>query len=327
MPKRPSLTQQLGGAIEATKQKETIELLKAEIYNLKSNALARSLPIEIESIDPSPYQQRKYFDPIKLQELADSIKQVGILQKIVVRRVGERAEIIFGERRYRAAIIAGLTSLEVIEIDLSDLEARKIAHAENVFREDLNPIEETWGILALLGDLLDKTENEVASLLYQMDNSTHNVMGNEERERVVTFFQELGKMDWKSFVKNRLPLLKLPEDLLVALQQGKLEYTKVIALKAVKDEKLRQKLLSEALDKGFSLAEIKQKIKLIKERQSEAQLDKIRQKKLLQWKKSWTEINLEESSFQELKEIQKELQQKMNLVKQLIKTENKTSKK
>src|SRR4051812_10469925 len=101
--------------------------------------------VEIARISPSPFQPRRAFDDIKLQELAASISSQGIVQPLVVRRKGERFELIAGERRWRAAMKAGLAQVPVIIREASDLEALQLALVENLQREDLNAIEEAAG--------------------------------------------------------------------------------------------------------------------------------------------------------------------------------------
>jgi ParB family transcriptional regulator, chromosome partitioning protein len=101
--------------------------------------------VDIGRIIPSPFQPRRTFDQTKLQELAASISAQGIVQPLVVRRKGERFELIAGERRWRAAMKAGLDQVPVVVREANDLEALQLALVENLQREDLNPIEEAAG--------------------------------------------------------------------------------------------------------------------------------------------------------------------------------------
>src|SRR4051812_39185954 len=98
--------------------------------------------IPIDLIDPGPMQPRTLFDPSALASLAESIKNHGVVQPIVVRRNGRRYELIAGERRWRAAGLAGLTSVPAVVRDVPDKDLLEIALIENIQREDLNPIEE-----------------------------------------------------------------------------------------------------------------------------------------------------------------------------------------
>ena len=106
--------------------------------------------IDITKLEPNHGQPRKHFDEEALAELADSIRQFGLLQPILVQSRGAHYEIIAGERRWRAAKRAGLTEIPVIIKDLSDLEIIEISLIENIQREDLNPIEEARAYKRLL---------------------------------------------------------------------------------------------------------------------------------------------------------------------------------
>jgi ParB family transcriptional regulator, chromosome partitioning protein len=227
--------------------------------------------VGIKSISLPASQPRRYFDPQKLEQLTQSIKAHGILENLLVRPLENKEgsyELVAGERRYRAAQAAELTEVPVTIRELADEEAFSIALVENLQREDLNPVEETEGIVTLLGIQLKESPEIVISLLYRMDNEqkkkvTNNVIGNSEKLKIESVFTSLGQ-NWQSFVNNRLPLLKLPTEILEVLRQGKIEYTKAKAIALVKDEQQRKKILEEALDKNLSLVQIKEKIKTTK---------------------------------------------------------------
>ncbi|MGL6340635.1 MAG: ParB/RepB/Spo0J family partition protein, partial [Waterburya sp.] len=175
---------------------------------------------------------------------------------------------------YRAAQAAGLTSVPVTIRELADEEAFSIALVENLQREDLNPVEETEGIVTLLGIQLKESPEAIISLLYRMDNEqkkkvTNNVIGNTEKLKIESVFASLGQ-NWQSFVNNRLPLLKLPAEILEVLRQGKIEYTKAKAIALVKDEQQRKNLIDEALSKNLSLVQIKEKIKALSTKDNSA---------------------------------------------------------
>jgi ParB family transcriptional regulator, chromosome partitioning protein len=220
------------------------------------------LPLQLIKL---PVQQpRRYFDPQAMQVLVKSVQQHGILEPLLVRiSCNESYELVAGERRLKAAHAAGLVEVPVVIKELSDQEALKISILENLLREDLNPLEETEGILQLLELNLAMPIEQVISMLYRMQNdahrATHNVMGHPEAKQVLSVFREVG-MSWESFVNNRLPLLKLPEDVLRALRQGQLAYTKAIAIARVKDSVQRQQLLENAIADNLSLAVIREQI-------------------------------------------------------------------
>lgn len=112
---------------------------------LRQSTDKSNFEVEVNTISPSPFQPRRTFDEAKLQELAASIANQGIIQPLVVRPKGERFELIAGERRWRAAIKAGLHRVPVVLREATDLEALQLALVENLQREDLNPIEEANG--------------------------------------------------------------------------------------------------------------------------------------------------------------------------------------
>jgi ParB family chromosome partitioning protein len=211
------------------------------------------LSVDTEKIQLPQQQPRRYFDPQKMEQLVQSVKEHGILEPLLVRPLANgNYELVAGERRYRAAREAGLLAVPVVVRELSDEEALALALIENLHREDLNPVEETEAILQLLALKLRIDVPEVSSLLYRMQNAvagkiTDNVIGNPEGEVVKEVFAGLGLMEWESFTANRLPLLRLPEEILEALRSGRIEYTKAKAIARVKDEAERKSLLSEVI--------------------------------------------------------------------------------
>ena len=215
-------------------------------------------------------QPRRRFE--NLEALAESIREKGVLQPLLVRPLGDgRYAIVAGERRYRAAKMAGLAEVPVRVLDLPEKEARLLALVENLQREDLNPYEETLGVLELLSEGLGKTREEVVGLLRQMKNAKEGRIRDnvvpKDAQRVEEIFKALGRMTWESFVQHRLPLLGLPEDLRAALEEGTLPYTAALELKKVKDPKVRARLLEEAKG-GLSLRELKARVRevLVKEK-------------------------------------------------------------
>lgn len=223
--------------------------------------------IAITRIRLPEQQPRRYFDPQKMEQLVLSVKEHGILEPLLVRTLDESDfyELVAGERRYRAAKEAGLTDVPAVIRDLTDEQAVQLALIENLQREDLNPIEETEGVLQLLALKLEMSVDEIPKLLYRMQHQAkgkvaHNVMGSSENEAVQAVFASLGTMTWESFVNNRLPLLNLPEDVLETLQQGKIAYTKAQAIARVKNEEQRRDILKEAIAQDLSLAQIKERV-------------------------------------------------------------------
>jgi ParB family chromosome partitioning protein len=243
--------------------------------------VAAAQVVAISSIRLPQQQPRRYFDPDKLEQLTISVKKLGILEPLLVRLLhpGEY-ELVAGERRYRAAQKAGLTEIPVVVRELTDEEALQLSLIENLQREDLNPVEETEAILQLLATQLSSSAEEARALLYRMQNEvkgkvTQNVLGSQEGELVKTMFDSLGLMSWESFVSSRLPLLNLPDEVIEALRQGQIEYTKAQAIARLKDTHARQALLFEAIQENLSLKEILERIRLQRKPQEKPQSLKI----------------------------------------------------
>jgi len=224
----------------------------------------QSLPTQAITLPEG--QPRRYFDAKAIAELTESIKQHGILQPLLVRTLpDDKYELVAGERRYRAAMAAGLDEVPVVIRSLSDEDALALALIENLQRENLNPVEETEGILQLLALRLGTSKDEVVSLLYRMLNDsvrlTNNVISQPEAELVKEVFTNLGLMSWESFISNRLPLLKLPSEILEALRSGRIAYTKAKAISKIKDETERLILLEESIAQSLSLSQIRERLK------------------------------------------------------------------
>jgi ParB family chromosome partitioning protein len=225
--------------------------------------------VPIDSITLPPSQPRRYFDPAKMEQLIASVKAHGVLENLLIRPLPDKDsiyELIAGERRYRAALAAGLKEVPVTIRSLSDEQALQISLVENLLREDLNPVEETEGILQLLAIRLNVAREEVTSLLHRMRDEQrgkvpHNVMGNSLGQTIQAVFNELGSITWESFVSNRLPLLNLPEDIKDSLRTGKIAYTKATVIARLKEQPERQDLLEAAIASDLSLNEIKERIK------------------------------------------------------------------
>lgn len=243
----------------------------AAILNRDSASQSSStLSIPIENIHLPSNQPRKYFNPEKLSRLVTSVKEHGILEPLLVRPLNKgEYELVAGERRLRAAKDAGLTEVPIIAKLLNDREAVHVALIENLQREDLNPIEETDAILDLLGLVLELHKEQVIALFYQAHHAKHR--GQELGQNVLSqldtvqqTMQEVGRFSIDSFRSSRLPLLKLPEDVLKVLRQGLLEYTKCQAIARVSDQKARDNLLNTAITDQLSLKEIKLEIQALK---------------------------------------------------------------
>lgn len=167
---------------------KNVALFKEEVVAKKSSVTI----IPLSEIILRSSQPRRYFDPKKLESLTKSIKKYGILEPLLVRRLPNGLyELVAGERRYISGKAAELTEAPAVILELSDKEAFQLSLVENLQREDLNPIEETEGILELLGMELKKERSEVVSLLYKMQNLaagkiTDNVISNSDSAQKTT---------------------------------------------------------------------------------------------------------------------------------------------
>ena len=228
-------------------------------------------------------QPRKYFDEEGIKSLSYSIKENGLLQPLVVRRLpsGREYELIAGERRLRALKHAKIGRVPVIVMDVNDAESRKLQLVENLQREDLNPLEETLATLELIVEEIGGSITKAKALLYGIrDKKTgHRAHGNVTMQEVVAveaIFNQIGKFSIESFIRNRLPLLNLPNDVLSAVKAGDIAYTKAIEIgkKLKENEELRAQVLQRAITEKLSLREIKQLIADLLVRERDNQGDK-----------------------------------------------------
>src|SRR5215468_4591313 len=183
---------------------------------------AQELPIA--SIVPNPLQPRKTFDSNSLQDLSDSLKRTGVLQPVVVRRHGHQYQIVVGERRWRAAKMAGLGHIPAIVREATEAQSLELALVENLLREDLNPMEEAEAYQRLLTEF-SWTQEELG-------------------ERV-------GKD--RSSVANFLRLLKLPEVVQVDLRSGRLTMGHARALLSLTSPADQLKLRDQILAHSWSV--------------------------------------------------------------------------
>lgn len=236
------------------------------LFGEQSSTEEAAQRIPLSQIRLPQAQPRRYFEPQAMQSLVESVKQHGILSPLLVRPKGQDLyELVAGERRYRAAVSAGLNEVPVVVRELTDEDALQLALLENLQREDLNPLEETEGILQLLALKLNQTSEAAIALLnaaaHPERNSVDNVIHSPEWQAVVEVFTTVGKFTPESFRTNRLPLLNLPDDIKEALRSGRLSYTKARAIARVKGQLERQELLDAAISEDLSLNEIKDRIK------------------------------------------------------------------
>ena len=149
--------------------------IKKETAKVEEENVSRETLIGINEIEPNKSQPRKVFDEDTLQELADSIKQYGIIQPLVVQKKGELYEIIAGERRWRAARMAGLKKIPVIIREYTEQEIAEISLIENIQREDLNAIEEAMAYQRLIREFKLK-QDELAERVSKSRTAITNSM-------------------------------------------------------------------------------------------------------------------------------------------------------
>lgn len=240
-----------------------------------SSPIGRLIDTSLIKLPPNG-QPRRSFNDEKLKQLTTSIKVYGVLEPLIIRTLDNNIyELVAGERRLRAAKAAGLTQVPVIIKDFTDDQALEIALLENLQRDDLNPIDETEGILRLLQQNLSCSKEEIIQLLNQAANCKRRGHDLPEKTTVKLnvideIFLKVGRLNRESFRTNRLPLLNLPEDILRVLRQGELTYTKAKAIANLKVEE-RQKLIQEAIDENLSLSKIKERVQKLNSKAQENQ--------------------------------------------------------
>jgi ParB family chromosome partitioning protein len=200
--------------------------------DLAETGAETSREIPLDRVQPNPRQPRKRFDPAALDELTASIRASGVIQPIVVRKIGDGYELIAGERRWRAAREAGLDRIPAVVRDATNAQALEIALVENLLREDLNPIEAAEGYRQLLSDF----------------GWTQDQLG-----------QRIGKD--RSSIANSLRLLKLPAPIQDDLRNGRLTMGHALSLLSLTSEseqlKLRDRILAHSWSVRATEADVK----------------------------------------------------------------------
>jgi len=204
---------------------------------LASDKTSAATNLRISEVEPRSDQPRKTFEHESLEQLADSIGQFGVLQPIIVREsqlLQGSYEIIAGERRWRAAKMAGLSEIPAVILDGDDLKAAQIAVIENVQREDLNPLEEALAYSTLI-DRFQLTQDQVA--------------------------KRVGKS--RSTVTNMLRLLDLPDEVLELLRRGDLTTGHARALLGLNNPDQMLPLAEKIVEKELSVRDVERTIRLM----------------------------------------------------------------
>lgn len=191
--------------------------------------------IELDKISVNPNQPRREFDPIALQELADSIAEIGIIQPITLRKLNEDSyQIIAGERRYRASILAGLKTIPAYIRTADDENVMEMALIENIQREDLNSLE--------------------IALVYQHLIEQYELTQERLSERI-------GKK--RTTIANYLRLLKLPAPIQVALKNKEIDMGHARALLTLEDPKTQIRIFNETVAQGYSVRKVEEIVKAL----------------------------------------------------------------
>lgn len=189
--------------------------------------------VQTEQIKPNPFQPREDFDMQSIEELAQSIKEKGIIQPLLVRRKGDFFELIAGERRLRAANSLGLKELPIIIKDVEDRDSLELALIENIQRQGLNSIEEAHAYQYLI-DKFQVTQEKISEVL--------------------------GKA--RVSITNTLRLLKLPQEVQVEMKKGRISFAHGRALLEIDDTNLQRHLAHEIIAKELSVRELENLIRM-----------------------------------------------------------------
>jgi ParB family chromosome partitioning protein len=233
---------------EGGEKEQESDLSSSRLYRFEDHKrmVGKVAEIEVAKIRPNPYQPRKDFDEEALDELADSIEQLGIIQPLTVRamREGGQYEIISGERRLRAARRADLERVPAYVRDADSEQMLEMALVENVQREELNPVEVALGYQRLI-DECDLTQSDVA--------------------------EKVGKN--RTTVSNFLRLLKLPPRIQAALRDRTVSVGHARALITVDDADAQYRLLKEAVDEDLSVREMERRVRAWQEERDDGDDD------------------------------------------------------
>ena len=197
------------------------------------------LMVKISLVEPNRNQPRKMFDKESLDELANSVKQYGVLQPILVKKVGNRYEIVAGERRWRAAQAAGLSEVPVVVRDYDEQKAKEIAIIENIQRTDLNPIEEALAYKSLIEEY-NLTQEELS------DKVSKN----------------------RSTITNSLRLLKLSKNIQQYMIEGRISSGHARALLSLEDEGKRELLALDIMKRNLSVRDTEKAAKALSKKKN-----------------------------------------------------------
>ncbi len=224
----------LGRGLEQLFDSEVLDFNSFETNILESATQNDIREIELDEIRPNPYQPRKTFDQEALQELAESIKNYGVFQPVIVKKSIKGYDLIAGERRVRASKLAGMKTIPAIVKEFSDEMMREIALLENLQRENLSAIELAWAYKGII-DSLHITQDELAT--------------------------KLGKS--RSSVTNTLGLLRLPSSVQTMVMEGKLSMGHARELSKLEDNQKILEYAKEIVNNNLSVRDVESMSKSI----------------------------------------------------------------
>lgn len=223
---------------------EEVKIVEKEPYKREKEEIPTEIKIKLSLIEPNREQPRKDFNEEQLNELAESVKQYGVLQPLLVQKKGDYYELIAGERRWRAAKIAGLKEVPVVIREYNKQQSMEIALIENVQRADLNPIEEAMAYQQLMEEFQLKQE-EIAQRV--------------SKNRVT--------------ITNSLRLLKLATEVQEMLAEGKLSGGHARALLGLENSEKQIWLAKKAEEEKMSVREVEKAVKLLGKAPKEKKID------------------------------------------------------
>lgn len=212
-----------------------------------------TVQLALTEIHPRPNQPRKHFDPEQLEALAHSIREIGVIQPLLVHRHPDgRYILIAGERRLRAAEMAGLDSVPAYVLEGGEEQIRAAALAENLSRADLSPYERAEGILAFLETKLSMGREDLLARLRAMSNAIrkghqdHETLTDAPGQVILKLFDAIG-YSLRTFAEKDVAIFRLPPDILELLRSGAVPY-RTATLIARAPEELRRELVAMALE-------------------------------------------------------------------------------
>ena len=224
-----------------------LDAILVDIYTPETSESTQGVTmVRINEVEPNVNQPRKVFDPTELETLAESINQYGMIQPITVRSVDGMYQIITGERRWRAARMAGLSEVPVLIITADDKKASELALVENIQRSDLNPIEEALGFAALIEE--------------------HGLTQEEAAKRI-------GKS--RSAVTNSLRLLNLPESVRKMIENGELSTGHAKVLLGMTSPDMIEKAALQITTRDLSVRDTEKLVKMMEEAANKPEEDQI----------------------------------------------------